>query len=86
MLKAQLFHLLLLGFPLCAAELPTIPASDRILSSQEVKNYWLNVLHRKPLPPKSTGLHPQKQQARQDEIVRRRKLISGIRAGSHDLG
>jgi hypothetical protein len=71
--------------PLSAADFPVIPPSDRVLTVQEVKSYWLNRLRAQPLPPETTRLHPEKAAARRAEIRRRRALMEDIRAGHHDL-
>ncbi|WP_035606291.1 hypothetical protein [Haloferula sp. BvORR071] len=71
--------------PLTAAEFPNVPGSDRVLTTMEVKNFWVNHLHNQPLAPEPTRLHPEKAEARSHEITRRRELIKAIRAGQHDL-
>lgn len=78
-----LFALLCLG-RLAALELPAIPASDRVLTREEVKNFWMNHIQRSPLPPKGTGLHPDVQRAHAQAKVDRAKLIQRIKAGDFD--
>lgn len=85
MATIRLLCLCFLGATLQAADLAPLPPSDRIHSTEEVKHFWLNVLRHQPLPPKSTGLHPEKQRARDREIARRSKLMKEIRAGAHDI-
>ncbi|BCX48483.1 hypothetical protein HAHE_23910 [Haloferula helveola] len=81
-----LFCLLIGLTPLARASgaLPEIPRSDRVLSLDEVKNYWINTLCRAPLPAKGNGLHPEQQQRRvaaEQQILDR---IRQIREGKHD--
>ena len=71
--------------PLSAADFPVVPRSDRVLTVQEVKTFWLNRLRSQALPPEATLLHPEKDAARRNEIHRRRALMEQIRAGQHDL-
>lgn len=71
--------------PLSAADFPVVPPSDRVLTVQEVKTFWLNRLRFQALPPKATLLHPEKDAARRAEIHRRRALMEEIRVGQHDL-
>ncbi len=71
--------------PLTAAHFPTLPPSDRVLSTTEVKNFWMDHLQSQPLTPPTTLLHPEKEEARQREIARRDDLITAIREGQHDL-
>lgn len=71
--------------PLTAADFPTVPASDRVLSTLEVKDFWVSRLSSQALVPKPTRLYPEKEQVRQREIARRQNLIEAIRAGHHDL-
>jgi hypothetical protein len=71
--------------PLSAAQFPLVPPSDRVLTVEQVKSYWVNRLRSQALPPKATLLHPEKNTARRTEIQRRRLLMEDIRAGQHDL-
>lgn len=71
--------------PLSAANFPLVPPSDRVLTVQEVKSFWVNRLRSQPLPPKVTLLHPEKDAARRAEIHRRQALMEEIRIGQHDL-
>ncbi len=82
-------HLLLLFtalglLPLAASDFPAIPDSTRILSREEVKNFWVNHLRRRPLPPRPNGLHPERQRAWDQAIAQRRSRIRAIRNGHHD--
>lgn len=70
--------------PLTAADFPRVPPSDRVLSTMEVKDFWVNHLSSQPLAP-PTRLHPETEEARQREIERRDSLIAAIRNGQHDL-
>jgi len=71
--------------PLTAAAFPMVPASDKVLTADGVKTFWVESLRSQPLPPKSTRLHPEKNAARKASISRRRGLMKEIRAGQHDL-
>ncbi|WP_193213269.1 hypothetical protein [Luteolibacter marinus] len=71
--------------PLTAAEFPMVPASDRVLSVPEVRNFWIRSLKTQPLPPKPTRLYPEKEAARQRMIQDRRILIEEVRSGRHDI-
>ena len=71
--------------PLTAAEFPCVPGSDRVLSTLEVKNFWVNHLQNQPLASKPTRLHPEQEESRQREISRRQGLIQAIRSGQHDI-
>lgn len=80
-----LLGLLLLVFPLSAQILPSLPPSDRVLSREEVKNFWIHHLRRSPLPPRGNGLHPEKQQrhaAAKEAILRQ---IARIHLGHFDI-
>lgn len=71
--------------PLMAADFPVVPASNRVLSVDEVKNFWIHSIKAEPLPPKPTRLYPEKQAARARVIAQRRSLIEEVRSGQHDL-
>ena len=58
-----LLSLYLAAMAVRAEQLPAIPVSSRILDLEQVKNFWVNTLSRKPIPPKPTGLHPEQQAA-----------------------
>ena len=77
--------LLLFTGSLYAAEPPKVPASDRILSSKEVKNYWLNAIPKIKLPAKGNGLHPEQQAKRERVIQERKALMHQIKQGAHDV-
>lgn len=77
--------MLLSACALHAAELPSIPPSERILGPEEVKNYWLNALPMMELPAKGSGLHPEQTAIRQREIRARKSLIGQIKKGAHDI-
>ncbi|MEK7951100.1 hypothetical protein [Luteolibacter soli] len=62
-----------------------MPPSDRVLTVEQVKTFWVSRLRSEALPSKSTALHPEKDAARRSEIHRRRGLMEEIRAGHHDL-
>jgi len=71
--------------PLSAAHFPLVPPSDRVLTVEQVKTFWVSRLRLETLPPKATPLHPEKDAARRAEIQRRRGLMEEIRVGQHDL-
>lgn len=71
--------------PLSAADFPLVPPSDRVLTVEQVKTFWVNRLRSEALPPKATLLHPETNAARRSEIERRRCLMEEIYAGQHDL-
>ena len=71
--------------PLSAAHFPVVPPSDRVLTVEQVKTFWVSRLRSEALPSKATALHPEKDIARRAEIQRRRGLMEEIRAGHHDL-
>jgi hypothetical protein len=75
---------LLLACSLKAGNLPSVPPSDRVLSTEEVKNYWLNAIPKKKLPPKANGLHPEDQAHRERVIQQRKNLMQQVRQGVHD--
>jgi hypothetical protein len=62
-----------------------VPPSACVLTTLEVKDFWVSHLHKQPLAPEATRLHPEQEEARQREIARRQNLIEAIRAGQHDL-
>ncbi|MGJ8722946.1 MAG: hypothetical protein ACSHYB_00200 [Roseibacillus sp.] len=67
--------------PSQSRKLPKIPTSTRILTLEEVRNYWVNQLSRKSLPKKPSGLHPEKQARWRTLVTQRRQFIASIRAG-----
>ena len=71
--------------PLSAAHFPVVPPSDRVLTVEQVKTFWVSRLRTETLPPKATLLHPEKDATRRSEIQRRQGLMEEIRAGQHDL-
>ena len=70
---------------LAAQDLPEIPPSERILTTDSVKNFWLNSLQQQPIPTKPTGLHPEKQEVWQRELDSRESLIKAIRNGERNI-
>ncbi len=67
-----------------ATVLPEIPPSERILSIEEVRNYWVNTLRGRPVPPRPTGLHPDQQRQWSDMVRARQHLIERARQGEFD--
>ena len=80
-----LFGFLVSAACLQAGTLPNLPEADRILTMEEVKNYWINHLRQSPVPPKPNGLHPEDQRAWQADIETRKSLIQSIRNGDYDI-
>ena len=76
-----LLSLLLFNYSPAQESLPPIPASARILTLEEVQNYWVNQLSKKPLPKKPTGLHPEKQAQWRTIVAQRNSFIASIQAG-----
>lgn len=70
---------------LTAQNLPAIPPSERILTTESVRNFWINTLQQQPVPAKPTGLHPEKQAAWQRDLDSRESLIKGIRNGDRNI-
>ena len=71
--------------PLAAESLPRLPASDRVLTEAEVKNFWLNTIRQRPVPPTPSRLYPEHRQRRQHLIEERADLMHAIRGGSYDI-
>ena len=67
-----------------AQSFPSIPASDRVLTTQEVKNFWINKTLRTPVPPKPTGLHPHAQARWSARLRERHSFVEAIRSGQFD--
>lgn len=64
--------------------MPQIPPSDRVLSVQEVKNFWINTIKKMPIPNKPTGLHPEKRHQWHAKLEWRKGFISDVRNGVYD--
>ena len=67
-----------------AGQFPEIPESERVLSQQEVKNYWAN---RMPQPDEPSRLDRGYQSLiihYHQQVGERHRLIKAIRAGKHD--
>lgn len=69
---------------LAAQSLPAIPPSTRILTTDLVKNYWINSLQHKPIPSKPLALHPEQQSAWQRNLESLDFLIRSVRNGERD--
>lgn len=76
-----LFLIYLLAAALHSEPLPAIPASSRILTIEQVANFWVNTLSRKPVPSKPSGLHPERQAAWQRAFDDRRATILSVTHG-----
>jgi hypothetical protein len=70
--------------PLSAESLPELPASDRVLTEAEVKNFWVNTIRNRPVPAMPTRLYPEKQARWRSLIEERRNVMEAIRGGSYD--
>lgn len=82
-LAALLVHGLSCG-GLAARSLPAIPPSTRILTTEQVKNYWINSLQHQPVPSKPSGLHPEQQSAWRRNLESLESLIRSVRNGERD--
>lgn len=69
---------------LAAQSMPAIPPSTRILTTVQVKSYWVNSLQYLPVPSKPLGLHPQQQSAWQRNLESINSLIRSVRNGDRD--
>ena len=74
-----------LGGRLAAQSLPTIPPSTRILTQEQVKNFWITSLQHQPIPPQPLGLHPERQSAWERSVVALDALIQSVRHGERDI-
>lgn len=75
---------LLLPTSLRASEfLPAIPPSDRVITVQEVRNFWINQLLRLPIPAKPSGLYPQEQAAWRSRLNARKATLTAIETGHY---
>lgn len=75
----------ILGGALAAAGLPAIPDSERVVTRQEVKNYWIHHIRHAPVASRPLGLEPEKQRAWDARMAARQARIRAILAGNHDL-
>lgn len=75
-----------LAFGAKAEAFPNLPIkpSERILTSQEVKNGWVNATRALPIPSKPTGLHPKAQAEWRNGLERRKAFILAVESGVHD--
>ena len=81
---ASLAGILLAAATPVDAGMPVIPPSERILSLDEVKNFWIHSLRGRPIPPKPSGLYPERIAAWRSALRSRRDRIEAIRGGIHD--
>lgn len=63
--------------------LPAIPPSDRVITVQEVRNFWINQLLRLPIPTKPSGLYPQEQAAWRSRLNARKATLTAIESGHY---
>jgi hypothetical protein len=69
---------------LLAAPMPDLPSSERILTLENVRSYWINTLQARPIPTKPLGLHPERQSEWQRKLNQRNALIESLRRGDYD--
>lgn len=69
---------------LVLAQLAPIPESDRVLTQEEVKNYWINQIRNAPLGSRPLGLEPEKQKEWDSKVRGRKRQIAEIRGGGYD--
>lgn len=82
----RLFCLLLAGLlPLSAAPspFPSIPASDRLLTAEQVQNYWYHTLKDQDVSKRPGGSHPLQQRVWDREQEARKAKLAAILKGKH---
>lgn len=70
--------------PLAAANFPVVPRSERVLSEEDVKDFWITRLRSMPFPPPASG-ELEGESERERELARRKALTREIREGLHDV-
>ena len=85
MLLRLLLPLVFIGTRTHAGELPSLPISSRVLTEAEVKNYWVNTIRKRPVPPKPTRLHMDALGKWQADLNERVTMVESIRGGACDL-
>lgn len=68
--------------PLAAANFPVVPRSERVLSEEDVKDFWITRLRSMPFPPPEPG---ELEGESERELARRKALTQEIREGLHDV-
>jgi hypothetical protein len=68
-----------------AQDLPTIPDSDRILTQDEVKNFWINSLPVAQEPSRLARNYKGLIEAYHEQIRSRQSFIAMIQSGEYDL-
>lgn len=66
------------------AQFATIPESDRMLSTEEVKNFWIHQIRKALLGSRPLGLEPEKQKKWDALVAKRKGQIAAIKRGSYD--
>ena len=82
-LRLLILTFVLSGIARGMESLPTIPASDRILTVEQVRNFWINSLLRKPIPPKPSGLYPRQQATWRYQLATRQAAITAIESNQY---
>ena len=62
----------------------SIPPSDRVLSVQEVKNFWINTTRMQRIPREPSRLHPDARAKWKRLVAQRQDFIEAIRSGDLD--
>ena len=71
-------------FQSSAVELPEIPKSERVLSLQEVKNFWVNKLPSPKEPSRLDRDYHKLIVSHHQQVGERHRLIQAIKAGKYD--
>lgn len=74
---------LLAALDLHAIQFPAIPSSTRVLTAEEVQNYWFNTLRRTSIPSKPSSLYPRKQAAWEAALRARKAQLRSILEGQY---
>ena len=74
----------LLTTPAAAADMPEIPNSYRVITVEQVKNYWIAKLPRALQPSRLSRNYAQENSLYHQRVGERHRLIREIRAGRHD--
>lgn len=64
--------------------MPKIPQSERILTFQEVKNFWMNEIIHASFPREPSGLYPREQAEWRNALRARNEKLRDIRCGLFD--
>ena len=66
-----------------AIEFPKVPPSSRILTAEEVQNYWFNTLKKQPTAKRPNGLYPLQQRMWDRNQEARKASLRSILAGKY---